>query len=168
MLLDNGWVSVIKLNKMTDYGTVVLSVLASEYQRAPQNYLAASEIAGRSGLTRPSTAKLLKCFAVAKLVEAERGKYGGYRLALSPHNIPISQIIEVLEGPIALTSCVLSSPDCCSVRRSCVLGGNWEKVNQAIALALESVSLFDLTNPAGMFEGPLLDENIAATHPKEF
>jgi DNA-binding IscR family transcriptional regulator len=66
-------------------------------------------------------------------------------------DISLVDIVEILEGPIALTSCVTTSEDKCSARNSCFLGGNWEKINTTISHALKDVSLADLCNPDDMF-----------------
>jgi FeS assembly SUF system regulator len=143
---------MIKLNKMTDYGTVLLSVMASYYARDPMRLLSSVELARKSGLTQTTTQKLLKNLVGTDFVAAERGKSGGYRLIRSPHEISIAEIVEALEGPIALTSCVTASLDPCSSRMSCFLGGNWEKINTTISEALQKVSLEDLCHPASLFK----------------
>ena len=89
--------------------------------------------------------------AAAGLVSATRGKAGGYGLMRDPSSISVAEIIEALEGPIALTACVETSVDSCAARYSCFLGGNWERVNIAIADALGSVTLADLVNPNHLF-----------------
>ena len=143
---------MIKLNKMTDYGTVLLSVMASYHTREPMRLLSSVELARKSGLTQTTTQKLLKSLAGTDFVEAERGKTGGYRLMRSPRDISVAEIVEALEGPIALTSCVTASLDPCSSRMSCFLGGNWEKINVTISEALQKVSLEDLCHPTNLFQ----------------
>ena len=152
---------MIKLNRMTDYAVVVLSLLAFENQRRGI-MMSATEIASRTGISQPATAKIMKMLAQANLVEASRGKDGGYRLARSPSEVTIAKIIEAMEGPIALTNCVTTSSDPCSSRHSCFISGNWEKVNGAIADALECVTLAEMINPSDMFKPAA----IQADHPQ--
>jgi len=142
---------VIKLNRMTDYAAILLSLLAYELRHDANSCLSAADISGRTGLAQPTVAKILKMLAAAGLVSATRGKSGGYALMLDPASISIAAIIEALEGPIALTACVETSVDSCASRYSCFLGGNWERVNIAIADALGSVTLADLVNPESLF-----------------
>ena len=162
---------MIKLNKMTDYGTVLLSVLASYYARDPMRLLSSVELARKSGLTQTTTQKLLKSLAGTDFVEAERGKTGGYRLIKSPRDISIAEIVEALEGPIALTSCVTASLDPCSSRMSCFLGGNWEKINTTISEALQKVSLEDLCHPTSFFQQNQDDQkghSLSSSHSEVF
>ena len=142
---------MIRLNKMTDYGTVLLSAMASNYADNPMRLHSSVELAQQAGLTQTTTQKILKELAGSDFVHAERGKSGGYRLLRPSADISLIDIVEVLEGPIALTSCVTTSADPCSSRHVCFLGGNWEKINSAISHALKDVSLADLCNPENMF-----------------
>lgn len=144
-------VIVIKLNRMTDYAAILLSLLAYERKHDKTDCFSAADISGRTGLSQPTVAKILKMLASADLVSATRGKAGGYALMRDPSTISVAEIIEALEGPIALTACVETSVDSCSARYSCFLGGNWERVNVAIADALGSVTLADLVNPESLF-----------------
>ncbi|MGU9962151.1 MAG: SUF system Fe-S cluster assembly regulator [Candidatus Puniceispirillales bacterium WSBS_2018_MAG_OTU23] len=145
---------MIKLNRMTDYGAVVLSILACQWRFSHGVSLSATEISTRSGLGQPSTAKILKMMAAAGLVVSTRGKNGGYLLTSAPEYISVAAIVEALEGPIALTACVETSPDLCASKQSCFLSGNWERVNSAIAGALSSMSLADLIDPERFFIAP--------------
>ncbi|XDZ66769.1 SUF system Fe-S cluster assembly regulator [Alphaproteobacteria bacterium LSUCC0684] len=136
---------------MTDYAAILLSLLAYEQRHDEDTCLSAADISGRTGLSQPTVAKILKMLAAADLVSATRGKSGGYALMQDPASISVAAIIEALEGPIALTACVETSVDACASRYSCFLGGNWERVNVAIADALASVTLADLVNPDSLF-----------------
>ena len=155
---------MIRLNRMTDYAVVVLSLLAFEGRRQNTAMMSASEIASRTGITQPATAKIMKLLAHAGFVEAARGKDGGYILVRAPETLSIAEIIEAMEGPIALTACVEASNDPCAARHSCFIGGNWEKVNSAIADALEGVTLAQMIDPQQLFIPA--DADHLAGHPK--
>ena len=55
-----------------------------------------------------------------------------------------AEIIEAFEGPIALTACVDSAVDNCSIEALCPMKGNWNTVNEAIRTALFSLTLADM------------------------
>jgi FeS assembly SUF system regulator len=142
---------MLKLNRMTDYGAVILSVLASQWRFNHGVSLSASEISVKSGLSLASTAKILKMLSAGKLVLATRGKHGGYLLTTPPEDISVTALIEAMEGPIALTACVETSTDPCASQHSCFLSGNWEHVNAAINGALSSITIADLIDPDSHF-----------------
>ena len=142
---------MFKLNRMTDYGAVILSALATEWRFNHGASLSATEISEKSGLTQASTAKILKTLSASGLVQSTRGKNGGYVLNAAPEAISVAAIVEAMEGPIAMTACVETSIDPCSSKNSCFLSGNWERVNQAISGALSAITLADLIDPESHF-----------------
>src|SRR6201999_560794 len=130
---------MLRMGKMTDYATVVLASLADE----PERHRAATELAERTRLSRPTVSKVLKGLQRAGLVVSARGAQGGYRLARPPGEITAAQILDVFEGPIAITECSGASSQC-GIERQCRVGGAWQRVNAAIRRALEEVTLRQL------------------------
>ena len=102
----------------------------------------------------PTVAKLLNCLAHEHLVTSSRGASGGYRLTRSADEITVAEIIQAMNGPIALTACVDGNSGCCDVENFCPMRGNWDKVNLAIRTALGSVTLTDMAQPIYSFEPP--------------
>jgi FeS assembly SUF system regulator len=130
---------MLRMGKLTDYATVVLASLAQE----PGAHRAAAELAERTRIGRPTVSKLLKELQRAGLVISTRGPHGGYRLARRPELITAAQILDVFEGPIAITECSGAASQC-GIERLCRVGGAWQRVNAAIRRALEDVTLHQL------------------------
>lgn len=130
---------MLRMGKLTDYATVVLASLAQE----PARCRAAAELAERTRLSRPTVSKVLKGLQRAGMVISWRGAHGGYRLARRPDQITAAQILDVFEGPIAITECSGASSQC-GIERQCRVGAAWQRVNAAIRLALEDVTLHQL------------------------
>ena len=130
---------MLRMGKMTDYATVVLASLAQE----PAAHRAATELAERTRLSRPTVSKVLKGLQRAGMVISSRGAQGGYRLARRPDEITAAQILDVFEGPIAITECSGASSQC-GIERLCRVGGAWQRINAAIRRALEDVTLDQL------------------------
>jgi len=126
---------------MIDYGVVIMSQLA----HTQREVMTAPEISGATGLPMPSVSKVLKSLGRSDIVNSHRGVHGGYSLARRPDDITLADIIETLEGPVALTACVDGSDDQCKVETLCPIQGGWEKVNFAIRNALEEVTLSELS-----------------------
>jgi FeS assembly SUF system regulator len=130
---------MLRMGKLTDYATVILASLAQDALR----HRAAAELAERTRLSRPTVSKVLKGLQRAGLVISSRGSLGGYRLARDPEQITAAQILDVFEGPIAITECSGASSHC-GIERQCRVGGAWQRVNAAIRRALEDVTLRQL------------------------
>ncbi len=144
------------MGKLTDYATVVLASLAHE----PARHRAAAELADSTRLTRPTVSKVLKGLQRAGLVISSRGAQGGYRLARPPEYITATQILDVFEGPIAITECS-GAASRCGIERQCRVGGGWQRVNTAIRRALDDVTLHQLAglDAADLRLAPLATDN---------
>lgn len=134
---------MLRVSKLTDYGSVVLSHMA----RRPGETLSAAGIAEAVSLPAATVGKLLKAFAKSGLVVSSRGKQGGYRLARKPCDISLVDIISALEGPIALTECSVER-DICQLESQCEIREHWQGINRVIYRSLEQVSLEELLLPA--------------------
>ena len=147
-LLEQGiGLNMLKLNKLTDYAVVVLSRLSNQIDVVHT----ASEISDGTGLPLPTVSKILKLMAGSSLIKSHRGINGGYSLCKDPNAVRVSEIIEALEGPIALTACVEGTTDHCSIEWSCPMRGNWNTVNEAIRSALDQVTLANLLDTGEIF-----------------
>jgi len=132
---------MLRVSKLTDYATVIMTVLADA-----ADVLSAQDVAVRARLELPTVSKLLKQLAHAELVESFRGVNGGYRLARAPQQITIAQIVTAMEGPIGMTECS-AHVGLCDHESHCGVRVNWQRINHAIANALESVTLADMLKP---------------------
>jgi FeS assembly SUF system regulator len=131
---------MFRLNRLTDYGVVVLTQMS----RNPNDLRTAPQIAQETGVPQPTVAKLLNALAHGQLIESHRGAAGGYTLRRSAEDISVAEIIQALEGPIALTACVEGGENDCDVASLCPMRGNWDRVNKAIHGALSAVTLADM------------------------
>ncbi len=133
---------MLKLSKLTDYATVILSYMAKD----PINIHTAIEIAEVTGITLPTVSKILKLLIKAHVLTSVRGAKGGYLLAREPKKITVATVISALEGPIALTECNVSHKNC-DQATGCEIQGNWGLINQKVFNALDSVTLADMIMP---------------------
>jgi len=129
---------MLRVSKLTDYATVIMTVLADA-----ADVLSAQDVAVRARLELPTVSKLLKQLAHAELVESFRGVNGGYRLARAPQQITIAQIVTAMEGPIGMTECSAQA-GLCDHEPHCGVRVNWQRINHAIANALANVTLADM------------------------
>ena len=147
---------MFRLNRLTDYGVVVLSQMCL----SNDPLCSAQQIARRTGVPLPTVAKVLNILTRENLVDSHRGATGGYTLSRPAQDIKVAEIIEALEGPIALTACAENAEGHCEVEATCPMRGSWDKVNRAIRQALEHVSLAEMVgNGGGLF---MLAEEAAA------
>ena len=134
---------MLRISKLTDYGIVVATHLASCGGPHP-----VSVLSDETQIPAPTVSKVLKTLARAGVVSSQRGKRGGYQLTRRPEDIAIATVIEALEGPIAVTECVDEESECTHEAR-CSVRANWQRINDAVLGALRDIRLADMAEPAG-------------------
>lgn len=134
---------MLRMTKQADYAIVLLARMASD----SESQFNASEIAEQTELPQPIVSKILKLLARRELLTSHRGAKGGYRLARPAGDITVAEIIEAVEGPIAITECVDETPGECSQEPVCPVRSNWQQINFAVRSALERITLKEMTEP---------------------
>lgn len=141
---------MLRLSKMNDYAVVVMGHMANH----PGERLTAPDIADATGITPATVSQVLKRLNHGGLVTSQRGAHGGYSLLRGPADISVAEIVEALEGPVALTACVDGAEGHCGVETFCPIRGGWDRVNAAMRQALDSVKLADMLPPQLPVPGP--------------
>lgn len=134
---------MIRISRLTDYGIVLLSFMATGPARAHS----ATELAVGTGLPLPTVSKLLQLLTREGLLQSQRGAKGGYALARPASDISVAAIVSALEGPVALTLCTVDPSGDCEYEGHCRVRGNLLKINLAIQNALKSISLAEMVQP---------------------
>src|SRR5690606_15627503 len=130
---------MIRISKLTDYALVIMAQICN----TPLDLVQAADIADKTQISRPTAAKVLKILAKNGFLESTRGATGGYKLRGSPDTISVANIIQAIEGPLAIMQCALGTQDC-SIYNSCTISTPWSKINQVIVTALDTIKLRDL------------------------
>src|SRR5579862_5389536 len=131
--------SMLRISRLTDYATVILAALAG----APGRVQTAAALAARTHIAAPTVSKLLKQLQRAGLVTSTRGLHGGYQLSRPAPQISAAQILDALEGPMALTDCAAGHGNC-EIEDSCRVSRVWQRLNLAMRRALYDVTLAQL------------------------
>lgn len=141
---------MLRISRLTDYGTMILVHLASHGRRV----CSASDVAAGTHVALPTAQKILKVLARSGLVLSARGVEGGYSLARPPQAISAADILNALEGPVAITECSDAASQC-QLEPRCQVGNAWQKINKAIRVALDDITLADMIRPPREF--PLIN-----------
>mgnify|MGYP002620872504 CR=1 FL=1 len=126
----------MRISKLTDYGVLVMNQLAVR----PQRGMSASELAQRLELPVPTVSKILKSLTQAGLLESRRGPHGGYLLKRAPQQISLGEILDALEGPLALTECSAERSEC-AIEAQCSMRRQWRGINRIIHDLLSQIDL---------------------------
>ncbi len=134
---------MLRVTKLADYGIVMLTYFAT-HTGSTHN---ARDIANVVRLPLPVVSKVLKVLTRSGLLASQRGTKGGYGLARPPQEITVAEIINALEGPIAVTEGTDRVHGDCGLETQCPVRGNWHRINEGIREALERITLAEMTQP---------------------
>ena len=141
----------MRLSSLADYAVVMMAAAARHCGTARLN---ATELASETGVPLPTAQKLVSRLAAAGLIESARGTGGGFRLARPAAAISLADIVEAVEGPIAMTVCVDPDRHDCALDQHCAVRPHWGVVNEAIRAALDNVTLLHLSRPPAIPAAP--------------
>lgn len=132
---------MLRISKLTDYATVIMSYLALD----PNGVWSATRIAKAISLAVPTVSKILKILSEAGLLKSFRGTGGGYQLARSTQEITLAEVVIAIEGNLAMTECCANN-GVCALDSLCAIKENWQIINKIILNALERVTIHDMTH----------------------
>ena len=114
---------VLRISRKIDYGLRAMVYLASIL---PESVVPFREIARQMDVPEDFLAKILKTLVDQGLVKSARGPHGGYSLGRRPDEISFLEVIEAVEGPVALNVC-LDGDDACGHSSSCTMVSVWRQ-----------------------------------------
>jgi FeS assembly SUF system regulator len=135
----------MRLTSLADYAVVMMAAAARHREGTR---LSATLLAGETGVPLPTAQKLMGRLASAGLLTSARGTGGGFQLAREAGGISLADIIEAVEGPIAMTTCVDEARSDCALDGHCQVKPHLNVANAAVRGALAAVSLASLATPS--------------------
>src|SRR6267154_4989787 len=102
---------MLKLTKKADYALMAMKHLADHAHEGTRS-ASAKDVADSFGIPPEALAKILQRLAKAGLLHSQHGTNGGYRLARAAHTISAFEVIQAIDGPLFITSCVTVRGEC--------------------------------------------------------
>jgi FeS assembly SUF system regulator len=128
----------MRLSNLADYAVVTMTAAA---RHCGGGRTSAGELAAETGLPVPTVQKLVSKLSAAGLLRSVRGAGGGLQLARPAAAITLADIVEAVEGPIALAVCLEGE---CAMDHDCRVKPHWPVVNAALRGALAGIPLTQL------------------------
>jgi Rrf2 family protein len=128
---------VLKLTKKADYALMAMKHLAEHSTKRSHS---AKDVAEAFGIPPEALAKILQRLAKAGLLQSQHGIRGGYTLARAAHTISAFEVIEAIDGPLFITSCVTVRGECDQTDR-CNIREPLRKVNESIEAVLKRIKI---------------------------
>ncbi|AJR22946.1 MULTISPECIES: RrF2 family transcriptional regulator [Sphingobium] len=142
----------MRLSSFADYAVVLMSAAARHcgagagLDPATSKYVKmnATTLSAETGIPLPTAQKLVSRLSAAGLLESSRGTGGGVRLSRPPAAITLADVVEAVEGPIAMTACTEMGAHDCSLEQDCRVRPHMNVANNAIRSALAAVTIASL------------------------
>ncbi len=131
----------MRLSNMADYAVVVMGAAS---RHCGGGRTSATELAVETGIALPTVQKLVSILTKAHLLRSVRGAGGGIQLARPAAAISLADIVEAVEGPIAMTECVKNSNCGCAIEPDCSVKPHMSMVNATVRGALAGINLTSL------------------------
>jgi Rrf2 family protein len=128
---------MLKLTKKADYALMAMKHLA---ENAGQGAQSAKEVADAFSIPPEALAKILQRLAKAGLLHSQHGIKGGYVLGRAAHTISAFEVIQAIDGPLFITSCVTVRGECDQTDR-CNIREPLRKVNESIEAVLKRIKI---------------------------
>ncbi|MBI1739497.1 MAG: Rrf2 family transcriptional regulator [Acidobacteriales bacterium] len=128
---------MLKLTKKADYGLMAMKHLA---EHAHKGSCSAKDVADAYGIPPEALAKILQRLVRAGLLQSQHGINGGYTLVRDPNQISAFEVIQAIDGPLFITSCVTVRGECDQTDR-CTIREPLRKVNESIEQVLKKIKI---------------------------
>jgi FeS assembly SUF system regulator len=136
----------MRLTHLADYAVVLMTAAA---RRPAAARLSATELAAETGVPLPTAQKLMGQLAASGLLSSVRGAGGGFTLAKPGSDISLAEIVEAVEGPIAMTICSgHEGVSDCALDAHCRVKPHMNIISNTVRGALGAVSLQSLASSA--------------------
>lgn len=146
---------MLRLSTKGQYGVRAMFEIAKGY---PERPVTVREISERQEVSVPYLEQILNKLRKAGLIKSVKGPGGGYVLSRGPGQISIRAILNELEGPVALTSCLIPGEGCARVD-GCVTHLLWKSLGAKIEAFLETITLKDLIEKEPSLKGLQRNKN---------
>ena len=133
----------MRITLESDYALRILSALAKH-----ERVVDAKTLSEETSVTPRFTLKILHKLTLGNLVSSYKGVGGGYKLKTNPDNISLKEVIELIDGPIAIVRC-LDNHECCSLnndKSACDFHHIFDKISFDLAITLSKISIADVIN----------------------
>ena len=135
---------MIKVSRMADYAILLVCKMSNDENKV----YSSQELSIITSLKITTISKILTKLTKANVTDSIRGVSGGYKLTMQAEDISVGNIIDIIDGKVALTVCVEEGENHnCDLVSLCPSQSNWQIINNTIREALNSVSIAEMANP---------------------
>ena len=143
----------MEISRKTDYALRMLAALVRE----PSGVISVRTAADSNSVPYSFARAIQRDLAAAGIIESLRGAHGGMRLVKAPSRVTLYEIVVAMQGPLAVSACAVSGPNCLDCPRAvgCKFNPIWTGAQELLESYLGSVTLEDIVRGRAK---PVVDE----------
>lgn len=132
--------------KISTKGRYALRLMIDLAQQESEDFVALKDIAERQEISVKYLEQIVTVLSRSGLIKSLRGSQGGYKLAKSPEQYKVGDILRAIEGSLAPVACLDDEENQCPRREICSTLSFWEGLYKAVNEYVDSVTLAELAN----------------------
>lgn len=132
---------MLKISRKVEYALIALRHLHGQNMG---ELTSAKELAQTYGVPQELLAKVLQRLAKKDIIDAVKGPRGGYRLAIDPKSIKMTELFEIIEGPMGIMDCYFDSG--CEQIDGCTIRTPINRINDSIRAMFNNMTLAEVTH----------------------
>lgn len=133
---------MIRISRLADYGVVLMC----EISLNPGHTHSANSLSKKTRMSESAIMKILKLLVKSELLSSVRGPKGGYFGKKDPKDITVLDVVNAIDGPVAVTICSTDLYESCEFKAACVAKRGWKNINNALQTTLSEFSIADFIN----------------------
>ena len=141
---------MLRLSKKADYALMAVRHLALQTEPSPTS---ARELAEQYNIPVELMAKVLQKLVRAGLLVSRQGAHGGYTLSRPSESISVADVIQVIDGPFALTACSSDNSHCDQYSKCSIRDSVWH-IRERIASMLNTVTIAEIAVGSDVAQKP--------------
>lgn len=130
--------------KISTKGRYALRMLIDLAMHQNDGYIALKDIAARQNISKKYLEQIMPILNKADVLLTNRGFQGGYRLARTPDQYTVGEILRITEGSLAPVACLDHTPNNCPMSEECITLPVWKGLNEVITKYLDSITIQDI------------------------
>ena len=130
--------------KISTKGRYAIRMLLDLAEHSEDGFISLKDIAERQGVSKKYLEQIIPIFHKSDILITSRGFQGGYKLAKSPENYTVGEILRLTEGSLCPVSCLENDPEGCERRKECATLPVWQGLYKVITEYLDGITLQDI------------------------
>lgn len=130
--------------KISTKGRYAMRMLLDLAEHQNCGFIALKDVAERQNISKKYLEQIIPIFNQSNILRTTRGSQGGYRLAKSPDQYTVGEILRLTEGSLSPVACVDENPIDCELSGECCMQPIWEGLYRVIKEYLDGITLQDI------------------------